>query len=117
MDTAQPNSIPPVAVLFRERIVTMLFADLVAVHGSAVQVIKDISELRPGRKLITEVQYYEQLDEPQRASCLVVGSSEQLRRVTAPSLSQPLTEEKVERALENFLSPLSTQFDSSVETG
>ncbi len=93
----------PIAVLFEERLISMLFAELVAAHGSAVQVLRNLSELPTGQKLITEVQYYEKLPEDQKRSCLVVGSSAQLTRISAPSLEQPLTEEKVEAALSSFL--------------
>lgn len=92
-----------VGILFSERLIARLFAELITAHGAAAKVLQEISELPPDSKLVTEIQYYHQLAPAQQAHCLVVGPPRQLTGISCPTLPQPLTEEGIESALQQFL--------------
>ena len=96
------NTSEPVGILFHERIIARLFAELVSQHGVAVEVVQELSKL-PSGKIITEASYFHELAPERHGECLVVGSPQQLKGIKAATLVQPLTEDGIVQALDRFL--------------
>lgn len=92
-----------VCVCFENGLISALFADLLEGRGVKTRVLTDIAECRGEARIITESQYYPLLPTSCRDTCLVVGNREVLKGITALTLAQPLTEEKIEEALSRFL--------------
>ena len=95
----------PVAVLFEQDLIKVVFSDLLEARGVPTVIIEGVNELAPGARVITEVQFFSQLPPAAQARALVVGNKDTLRDLPALALSRPLTEEKVEVALVQFLRP------------
>ncbi|MCO6429944.1 MAG: hypothetical protein J5J00_03720 [Deltaproteobacteria bacterium] len=93
----------PIAILFGEPQINLLFSELLKARGLRTQIITDASILEPSVKVITEPQFFESLGQENKKRCLVVGNKDALRAVDALSLSRPLTEAKIEAALSRFL--------------
>jgi len=79
-----------------------LFSELLKSRGISTRILsrpEEFSELAPH---ITEPQFFRAAAS---ARCLVVGNKETLKGLDAVILSRPLTEEKIEQALSEFLKP------------
>jgi len=93
----------PVVILFESPRISGLFLDLLQSRDIPSQVIDSCSELAADTRIITEPQYFEELLPAQRQRCLLVGQPGQLPGHTVATLSQPLTEDKIERAIQDLL--------------
>ncbi len=100
---ANTSDFPPVAVCFLDPEVTSIFADLLVARGVEVEILESICDFRGDKKIITEAIYFSLIDSHNQNKCLVVGNREALDKVTSHTLCQPLTEDKIESALLNFL--------------
>ena len=100
---ANSSDYTSVAVCFEDPVINHLFAELLQVHGVNTEIIWDIRDLKGGTKIITEPQYFASLPSSCRQKCLLVGDPDVLEEFEAPGLSRPLTEEKIDRALCEFL--------------
>ena len=92
-----------VSICFEDDGINQLFADLFEVRGVKTHILRNILEFMGDTKLVTEPQFYSLLGEEHRSKCLLVGNKEALKGLHAISLSRPLTEVKVESALNQFL--------------
>lgn len=88
-----------VAIYFNQASVSAIFSQLLAAHGYLPIIVEDSSQIPDQTRLVTEVQLYNDLSPDVKARCLVVGTVQSLKTITAPCLTQPLTESKVEAAL------------------
>ena len=93
----------PISILFEDELVTELFSQLLEAVGEKTQILADLSELNSTSKIVTEPQYFAQIEKSLHDQCLIVGNKEVLKGIPALSLSRPLTEEKIEEALASFL--------------
>jgi|GEM_PF-1616180 len=102
---ANASDFPPVCVYFEDETITQLFSDLLEARGIHTQILTDLEQMPNGSetKIITEPQFFQFLDKSSHGKCLIVGNKEALRGIAALSLSRPLTEEKIENALAQFL--------------
>jgi hypothetical protein len=94
-----------VAVCFQDIEIAEVFAELVACMGAQAEVVEDLASIDRAElsKVVTEPMYFQDLPERLQQSCLLVGNKEVLSRFSTPTLSRPLTEEKVTNALGDFL--------------
>ena len=92
-----------VAILFSDKTVTFLFSQLLQTRGVETNTIERIEQLTESEKIITELQYYKHLSQEAKQRCLVISSQIPQNR-DGIFLTQPLTEAKVENALDKFLS-------------
>ena len=93
----------PVTICFQDPSITLLFAELLAVRGVEVRMVSDLREIDASTKIITEPYYFPHIPANLRPGCLIVGNHESLQGVEALHLARPLTEEKVESTLNQFL--------------
>ncbi len=93
-----------VSIFFEDDTITHIFSQLLEVRGVKTCVLNDISEFNGQTKIITEPRYFPMLDKSCHTRCLVIGNKDTLHNISALSLSRPLTEEKIETALSQFLS-------------
>lgn len=92
-------------VLFEDEDVNLILSELLGSRGVTPCVISQVAELPADSKIVTEPKYFDGLNNAQRKNCLVIGNKTSLENIEALCLSRPLTEEKVERALSEFLVP------------
>lgn len=92
-----------VSICFEDQEINHLFAELLSVRGVRTHILKSIRDFSGETKLVTEPQFFDLLDASHRGKCLLVGNKQALRGLHALSLSRPLTEDKVELALSEFL--------------
>jgi hypothetical protein len=91
-----------VCVCFHEHLISYLFADLLEARGVPTKILRHLKESPLIQKVITEPKYVSALSETQRRQCLVVGTAESLTpfiELGAQVLSRPLSEEKIDLAL------------------
>ena len=93
-----------VGILFREEMICLLFSQLLEARGVKTSILDCVTETTPHSKIVTEPIYFSKLDPDRAHKCLVVGNKNTLTGLDAVCLSRPLTEEKVENAIEKFLS-------------
>ncbi len=94
---------PPVTIYFQDPTITELFSDLIAVRGVPTRPLSSLDGLAPGTKIITEVGEFQKLAPGSYDKCLIVGNKDALEGLEVLTLSRPLTEEKIESALNQFL--------------
>lgn len=97
------SSGPVISICFEEEEINHLFSDLLRSRGVRTRILSDVREADGETKIITEPQYFPNLAEAYRTSCLIVGNKETLRGLSGVLLSRPLTEAKIEFAIETFL--------------
>lgn len=100
---ANSSDFRAVAVCFLDPDVTAIFAALLEARGIPARILESICDFNGDTKIITEPIYFPLIDRDKQDKCLVVGHKEALSKVTAQTLCQPLTEDKIELALINFL--------------
>ncbi|NMC63161.1 MAG: hypothetical protein GYA55_08325 [SAR324 cluster bacterium] len=96
------NGSNSVCILFEDPAIKKIFAQLIASRGFQPKEINDIEEIIPNSKVISEANYFIHLDRETQNRCLVVGDNTAITNLAPVSLTRPLTEEKVEAALEEF---------------
>lgn len=94
-----------VAVCFEDPSINQLFAELLEAHGVCVRILGSVINAENGTRIITEPRYFPLLTEGLRRQCLLVGNKGSLAGYQVQTLSRPLTEEKVEEAIQRFLAP------------
>lgn len=93
----------PVAIFFQDPTITELFSELIAVRGVPTLSLNSLDRLSPGTKIVTEAGQFPRLSPSYHDKCLIVGNKESLEGLNVLTLSRPLTEEKIETALGQFL--------------
>lgn len=101
-----PNACAPttVAILFADPVVTELFSELLDACGATPRIVQSVSSIPANARVVTEPQFYKALPRAYRRTCLLVGDTRSTGHNRALCLSQPLTEEKIEAALQTLLS-------------
>ena len=94
---------PVVSIYFEDPDISELFSRLLEVRGISTKMPACINDIQPGDRVITEPQYYSSLEQASSKNCLLVGNKNVLRDLDAVLLSRPLTEEKIESAISEFL--------------
>jgi hypothetical protein len=111
-ETVPPRKIlaeaaPAIGILFSDASITEVFAALLESRGRKVQILQDPKQLssvpRQELQLVTETCYAASLGTQQYKSCLVVGPASSSSTENVISLTQPLTLQKIESALAQFL--------------
>lgn len=102
-DIANQSDFETVSILFAEPQITCLFSELLKAKGVDTKILNSPQEILHSGKLITEPQYIGQIDPSHHKRCLLVGNKEVLKGLNTLSLTRPLTEEKVEKALSLLL--------------
>lgn len=95
--------LPVVSICFAEEEINHLFSELLRSRGVPTRILQHVSEANGETKVITEPQYFPQIPDSYKQSCLIVGNKESLKGLTGVLLSRPLTEFKIETAIESFL--------------
>ncbi|MDC0358501.1 hypothetical protein OAO01_06765 [Oligoflexia bacterium] len=93
-----------IAICFEEPAITFLFSKLLQANGCTTTVLEKVSDLAGDAKIITEPQYFPQIQKEYQDRCLLVGNKDAVKDLPVLTLSRPLTEAKIEHALEHFLS-------------
>jgi hypothetical protein len=101
---ARSRKTPLVAVCFADEAINHVFAALLEARGVPTLVTHDLKSLAGAVKVITEPQFFPALPNRFHAQTLVVGNPGTLAAEPVQTLSRPLTEIKIERALARFLS-------------
>jgi hypothetical protein len=93
-----------VSICFEDPTINLLFSELLEVRGIRTHILESIEHFSGSSKLVTEPQYYSSLASDQRQRCLIVGNKDALRELKdGVPLSRPLTEDKIEEAIRQFL--------------
>ena len=92
-----------IAICFQDDTINYLFAGLLESRGIHTTIVETVENLSATTKLITEPLYLGHLSNDSLQHCLVVGNKESLKGLSAITLSRPLTEEKIELAISEFL--------------
>ncbi|MBN8549547.1 MAG: hypothetical protein J0M12_09550 [Deltaproteobacteria bacterium] len=93
-----------VSICFADPMINHLFSELLEARGVKTAIVPTIEAAARETKIITEPQFFPDIETTRHGECLVVGNKESLKSLNVLSLSRPLTEEKIESALEQFLS-------------
>ena len=106
MQKSPPYAAPVyhVAVLFEEPEINCLISELISARGIKTRIITDTTDVQENEKLATEPQFLRGLNPDKKATCLVIGNKESLLGLPGIKLTRPLTENKIQQALEEFLS-------------
>jgi len=97
--SAQQN----ISIWFSDSEVSELFSFLLENLGYPAAVVSTSGATPQSERVITEPLFFPSLSEEQKRSCLLIGSPKSLEGLNALAIAQPLTEQKVSRALELFL--------------
>ena len=81
----------------------MLISSLLQSRGVRTHIINSIEQLNGYSKLVTEPQFFYRLPKRPPQSCLLIGNQNALEGAEAVTLSRPLTESKIELAINKFL--------------
>ena len=93
----------PIGVLIQDPMARALFSHLLQAFGQTAVPLQSVEQADPEWRMVTEPLYFGELSDSQKSSCLVVGSEDSVKDLEVETLTQPLTEEKIESALTNFL--------------
>lgn len=109
-DTRDPNfgaannqDVAPVTVCFSDPDISEVFAELVRSRGVPALIARAISDIRGETRVITEPSLFPTLPASYHAKTLLVGTKESVKELKAKALTKPLTEEKVEEAMDALL--------------
>lgn len=102
---ANSSDYPSVHVCFVDPGITYLFAHLLQSRGIEVIIEENLSAVAAGAKVVTEPSVLrETTDKFSGNNLLLVGNDRTFDGLPGIFLARPLTEEKVEHALDTFLS-------------
>lgn len=102
-NTGRRTRPPEVTICFAEQEISSLFSELLEAWGIRTQVLDCISDYDGSTRIITEPLYFPEIEEDCRSRCLLVGNQSSLEDLNVLTLSRPLTEAKIVRALDSFL--------------
>lgn len=91
-----------VYILFEDPAIKNVFAQLLTARGCHAEAVDDIAEIQPDAKVISEANFFIHFSRETQNRCLVVGDNTGIEQLAPVCLTRPLTEEKVEQALEEF---------------
>lgn len=97
------TNLPVVSICFEEAEINILFSELLRSRGVPTRILPSVKEAAGNTKIITEPQYFPNIPESYKTSCLIVGNKDSLKGLSGVLLSRPLTESKIEMAIEKFL--------------
>lgn len=93
-----------VFICFQDLEISLVFGSLLRSRGIKVKLLPSPADATPEMRMITEPNYWQSFAPSNRPQCLVVGDKDALLGLTgAVTLSRPLSEEKIEQALAEFL--------------
>ncbi len=92
-----------VSVCFADASINQIFAELLHARGVPTRVVEDLVELSGETRVVTEPMFFPDLPPRYLERTLVVGNCDALDQPPVLTLSRPLTEVKIERALTRFL--------------
>ena len=90
-------------ILFEDEDIREVFSELLQALGTKTQIVASTEGLPEAASIVTEPCFYEALTQSQRPKSLVIGNKAALEKISTPTLSRPLTEEKIEVALGTLL--------------
>ena len=89
-----------VSICFQDEDINFLFSELLEVRGVKTKILADAASLVHETKIITEPIFFPMISPEVQKKCLIVGNKDALLGLDAICLSRPLTEEKIEAALQ-----------------
>ena len=92
-----------VTICFEEDIINNLFSELLRSRGVATRIVTSPNEISHSLKVITEPQFAPLIPDALQNECMVVGNKESLKTCRGVRLARPLTEQKIESAITEFL--------------
>ncbi|MCI5064140.1 hypothetical protein MRY87_00290 [bacterium] len=92
-----------IALYFQNTTTAAAFSELISTLGFTPYTVASREELRSAKKIITEPKFYEDLSTEQQSSCLVIGNQYTSAAMSCPVIRQPLTPQKVQQGLQDFL--------------
>ena len=102
--TPAGDAVPlPIAIFFEDRKINMLISGLLNARGVRTRIVTSTADLSVNDKVVTEPQYFPRLSGRTRGRCLLIGNREAVEGANAITLTRPLTEEKIEQAIAEFL--------------
>ena len=102
---ANSSDYPSVHICFEDPGISCLFAHLLESRGIEVILAHDLSQLLPGTKIVTEPRMLRRSSGSfSEDDILLVANDNSIDGLSGILLLRPLTEEKVEHALDAFLS-------------
>jgi hypothetical protein len=93
----------PISLYFLDEEISEAFGELLQSIGFQTETLQSLQELASAQKIVTEPLFFDSLSSLQQESCLLVGNSATTEKFPCPVIRQPLTPEKVQRALQEFL--------------
>ena len=97
------NQDTSIYILFEDEDIRLVFAELIECLGKKTEIISSPNGLPENASIVTEPRFYPELLPTQKLKSLVIGNKTSLEKISTPSLSRPLTEEKIEMALATLL--------------
>ena len=91
-----------VYILFEQPGINRIFAELLLSRGFEPHIAYDLDDIEPDVRVISEPTYFVQMTRDCQQRCLVVGEESAIEHLAPLCLTQPLTEAKVEAALEEL---------------
>lgn len=86
-------------ILFEDEDVRLVFSELLQAIGTRTEIITSLEGVPECAAVVTEPCFYQRLLPSQKQKSLIIGNKTALANITTPTLSRPLTEEKIESAL------------------
>ena len=93
----------PISLYFLDEEISVAFGELLQSLGFQTETLQSLQELASAKKVVTEPLFYDSLSSLQKETCLLVGNSATPDGFPCPIIRQPLTPDKVQRALQEFL--------------
>ncbi|MCB0329875.1 MAG: hypothetical protein KDD70_09430 [Bdellovibrionales bacterium] len=99
----QSRSNEQITLYFHDDSIAYAFGELLNALGFNTETVSTLEELGGATKVITEPLFYDALSPEQKEQCLLVGNAYTSNDLTCPIIRQPLTPEKIQRGLQDFL--------------
>lgn len=101
--TRQNSKNTVISICFAEPEINNLFSELLRSKGMKTRIVDSVQQVSGETKIVTEPQFFPEIPTAYRNECLIVGNKDSLKGLTGVTLSRPLTEDKIEFALQQFL--------------
>ena len=101
--TVSSGPVQEVSICFQDGAINEIFSELLSARGIVTRIVDDLGAVSESQKVITEPRFLGNLDRRLHPHCLVVRYRDTELPQSVLTLSQPLTEQKIESALAKLL--------------